>query len=155
MSATGWDASAAVLHCDNTFFEALLAADAEALDRVLADDFVIVDVMAGGVNTRDDFLVAIQGGAVQFTVIDRAPSQVAVRFRHGIAIAIGRTRMSVRSAFGESTVLSRYTHIFENASGSWRLVSAQGTRISRETADTDFGEPVSIVPLSRSSARAM
>jgi len=42
-----------VLGADEAFFDALLAADRAVLATILAVDFVIVDVMSGGVTERD------------------------------------------------------------------------------------------------------
>src|SRR5881409_3883056 len=43
-----------VLAAENQFFAALLAADTAVLRRLLADDFVIVDVLRGGEGTKAD-----------------------------------------------------------------------------------------------------
>jgi hypothetical protein len=47
------------LAADLQFCDALLAGDAEALDRILAAGFVLIDVMSGSEVTRSDFLAAI------------------------------------------------------------------------------------------------
>jgi ketosteroid isomerase-like protein len=53
------DTRAAVLASDDAFFGALLAADLTALADVLTEDFVIVDVMSGGVTERGALLEAL------------------------------------------------------------------------------------------------
>jgi pimeloyl-ACP methyl ester carboxylesterase len=125
---------ATVLAADRSFFDALLAGDASSLDGMLADDFVIVDVAAGGVTERADFIGAVAAGAVRFDAIDTDPTQTRVRFAGDGAIAVGRTtmRFCVPAADGDAsstTVQSRYTHVFRRSEAGWRLVSAQGTQI--------------------------
>ena len=56
------DDGAGIAAADEMFFGALLSADVAALEAVLADDFVIVDVMSGRVTGREEFLAAIGSG---------------------------------------------------------------------------------------------
>ena len=51
-----------VLACDESFFTALLAADHERLGAILADDFLIIDVLSGQVAGREALLAAIGSG---------------------------------------------------------------------------------------------
>ena len=48
-----------VLTCDESFFAALLAADHDLLGTILADDFLIIDVLSGQVARREELLAAI------------------------------------------------------------------------------------------------
>ena len=116
---------------DGRFFDALLAADPGALDEVLAPDFLIVDVAAGGVTDRADFLAAVQAGAVRFDAIQSFPAEAVIRTYAGTAIVVGRTAMSFTLPDGAPVnAASRYTHVFVRAAdGRWRLASAQGTAI--------------------------
>jgi ketosteroid isomerase-like protein len=115
------------LNADRQFFAALLAGDASALDRLLADDFMIIDVMSGSEHPKAAFIEAIEQRQVQFEAI--TPSEVRVRLYPGTALVTGRTEM--RGRFGETpfTTKSRYTHVYVLKDGSWRLVGAQGTPI--------------------------
>ena len=113
---------------DDAFFDALLAADTEALDQLLAQDFLIVDVARGGVTDRETFITAIGSLLAEFAAIDVA--QRTTR-RHGdAAVIVGRTRMRGSIAGERFSVDSRYTHVLVADGGAWRLASAQGTRIA-------------------------
>lgn len=46
-----------VLSCEESFFNALLAADHDSLGAILTDDFLIGDVMSGHVARRPDLHV--------------------------------------------------------------------------------------------------
>jgi NAD(P)H-dependent FMN reductase/ketosteroid isomerase-like protein len=117
---------------DAAFFAALLASDRAALESLLAEDFTIVDVSAGAVHTRADFLDAVAGGAVSFEAIETHPDEAILRVYGGdTGIVIGRTSMSFAGADGLAfSADSRYTHVFRFDASGWRLVSAQGTPIA-------------------------
>ena len=114
---------------EDAFFEALVTADAGLLGTILAEDFLIVDIMRGDITGRADFLAAVSAQAVTFHRIDPADRQVR---RYGAtAVVTGRTQMSGTSGDAEFTVASRYTHVFvDTGPGGWKLVSAQGTPIA-------------------------
>ena len=116
-----------VAAAESRFFTALVEADIAALDRLLSDDFILVDVMRGGEITRSTLLGAIGSGQLRFDTIERGDARER---RYSVAaVVVGRTRM--RGRFGDTPfeAESRYTHVYANEGGAWRLVSAQGTRI--------------------------
>jgi len=101
-----------VLGCDESFFSALLAADHELLGTILADDFLIIDVLSGQVAHREELLGAISSGQLRFAKVSRLAEERSVRFRDSAAVVAGRTRMAVRHRGDEVTVHSRYTHVY-------------------------------------------
>jgi uncharacterized protein (TIGR02246 family) len=115
---------------DQRFFAALRAGDAKALDDLLADDFMLIDVLRGGEIPRAALLEAVAGAMVRFESIEVLETRVR---RHGnAAIVTGRTAMQGRAGDQAWSVRSRYTHVFVEQSGRWRLVAAQGTPIADE-----------------------
>jgi hypothetical protein len=116
-----------VLACDESFFAALLAADHDLLGTILADDFLIIDVLSGQVARREELLGAIGSGQLRFTEVMRYADDRSVRLRDSAAVVAGRTRMVLRYQGDEVTAHSRYTHVYARDSGRWRLMSAQGT----------------------------
>ena len=118
---------ATALDADEAFFAALLAADRQALDLLLAEDFALVDVMAGQTVPRDVFLGLVATGQLTFFEVVRGAADVSVRQRPGLQVIVGRTRMTMRFEGAPITVNSRYTHVFVADAGGWRLLAAQGT----------------------------
>jgi hypothetical protein len=118
------------LAADREFFTALLSGSAETLDRILTEDFILIDVMRGGEITRDALLTVIASGQLKFETIE--PAEVRVRLYQATAVVTGRTQMSGR--FGETpfATRSRYTHVYVEQRGQWRLAAAQGTQIAPE-----------------------
>lgn len=115
------------LAADDAFFTALLAADGAALDALLAEDFVLVDVMAGQLVPRDAFLSFVGSGELVFVKVERDAADLAILERPGLRVITGRTRMTMRLGADEQVAASRYTHVFVEDDGRWRLLSAQGT----------------------------
>lgn len=113
---------------DRAFFAALLEGNAEALDQILADDFMLIDVLSGSEVPRAVLLTLIQSGRLKFDRIDIIESRV--RLYGTAAIVTGRTQMSGRFGDQPFAAASRYTHVFVEQKGRWRLTAAQGTQIA-------------------------
>jgi ketosteroid isomerase-like protein len=112
---------------DQGFFTALTGGDADALDALLTDDFLLVDVLRGDVMQRANLVGAIRDGLLRFDAI--VPEEAVVRRYGDAAIVVGRTEMAGSFAQTPWRARSRYTHVFVRRDGRWRLASAQGTPI--------------------------
>jgi|SRR5215470_10583766 len=115
------------LAADNEFFAALINADVETLDRILVDDFVLVDVMQGAEITKPTLRAAVASAQVEFHSI--IPAEQRVRCYGDTAVINGSTYMKGSVGGSAFAVHSRYTHIYIRELEKWRFVSAQGTRI--------------------------
>jgi hypothetical protein len=113
---------------ERKFFAALLDANVEALGQVLAADFILIDVMSGSEIPKNVLLDLIGSGELKFKTIERIES--LVRSYQAAAVINGRTLMS--GSFGDESfsASSRYTHVYIEEHGQWRMVSAQGTPIA-------------------------
>ena len=116
---------------EQEFFAALTEANMEILDAVLADDFVLIDVMTGSEVPKAALLDAISSEQVTFEAIERIEHRV--RAYGTAAVIVGRTEMSGRYSGQPFRVSSRYTHVFVDDGGHWRMVAAQGTQIAPPT----------------------
>ena len=118
------------LPADRRFFAALLNADANELSTLLADDFVLIDVMRGGEIPRPALIEAVRTWQVLFETIE--VDEARERRYGNVSVVTGRTRMRGRAGEQAWTVQSRYTHVYVRQRDAWRLVSAQGTQIAGE-----------------------
>jgi len=118
------------LVAERRFFDALIQGDTQALNRLLADDFILIDVLNGSEITRSTLLAVLESGQLKFEAIEAAEARV--RFYPGVAVVNGRTKMSCRYQEASITVASRYTHVYTWQQEQWRLVAAQGTQIAGE-----------------------
>jgi ketosteroid isomerase-like protein len=113
---------------EDQFFHALVAGDVERVDQLLAQDFLIVDVMSGAVADRTAFIAALRDRRLEFERMDLVERLTR---RHGdTAIIVGRTDMAGTFDAAKFAAASRYTHVLRREDdGRWRLANAQGTRV--------------------------
>lgn len=130
------------IYLDQQFFASLIRADVTSLSQLLADDFTMVDVMSGSEVDKPAFLTVLGSGGVKFETIE--PAEQLVRLYAPTVVITGRTRM--KGTFGGEpfAVESRYTHLYVNQGGEWRLVSAQGTKISPQSGGQREHEPTPV-----------
>ncbi|MFC4943929.1 nuclear transport factor 2 family protein [Pseudonocardia sp. GCM10023141] len=120
-----------VADTDRRFFDALIAADPATLDEVLDPEFLIVDVNAGAVTPRAEFVAFVASGAVRFTAIETFPGEAVTRQFGDTTVVVGRTAMEFTLPDGAQVRTgSRYTHVFVADGAGWRLASAQGTALA-------------------------
>lgn len=114
---------------DDRFFAALLAADGAELESLLAADFLLVDVVGGGVVERSAFVATVDSGLLDLNSIRVLERRTR---RHGdTAIVVGRTQMAGSFEGAPFEAASRYTHVLvRGPEQQWLLVNAQGTRIA-------------------------
>lgn len=114
------------LAAERQFFSSLIDSDVESLDRILGDDFLLIDVMTGSKIPKSDLLAVLRTGQLKFAAIE--PVESRLRLYGTTAVITGRTQMS--GQFGETPFVasSRYTHVYVKVQSQWRLVSAQGTQ---------------------------
>jgi hypothetical protein len=124
-----------VVSAEDQFFAALLQGDGGALDRVLAADFQLVDVMTGSEIARETLIELVGSGMLVFESVERIDARV--RLYPGAAIVTGQTRM--RGHFGDQPfgAHSRYTHVYVPEDGDWRLPRARPLRHRRPPARTN------------------
>jgi ketosteroid isomerase-like protein len=116
------------IETDHHFFAALITADVPELERMLAPDFILIDLMSGSEISKADFLGLVASRQIEFKVITSAENRV--RVYHATAVITGRTEMKGKLGDTPFLVHSRYTHVYEMEQNGWRLVSAQGTQIN-------------------------
>lgn len=118
-----------VVAADDRFFDALTRADSDGLDHLLVDDFILVDVLSGSEIEKSALVPLVGSGHLTFDEVRRDPANVRVRVYGPTAVVTGRTRMGGRYEGASWSASSRYTHVYIDDHGTWRLVSAQGTPI--------------------------
>ena len=124
------NASLDPLAVDRQFFTSLIQADFQTLDRLLARDFMLIDVMSGSEITKSSLLAVMGSGQVKFEAIE--PAENLVRLYQKTAVVTGQTQM--KGVLGDTpfSVSSRYTHVYVVQQRRWRLAAAQGTPIASE-----------------------
>ena len=107
-------------------FEAMTKQDVGALDTLLDDELDYVHT-GGNLESREQFIAAIRNRTLVYESI--APSDVRVRVYDGLALAIGRSQMRVRTASGVSSFEIRFTEVYVRKEGHWLLTAWEATRL--------------------------
>ena len=120
-----------VLAAEREFFTALTEADLATLDRILAEDFTLTDLV-GGQMTKGQFLGVLSEGQMKFlSITEQGGTRVRLYGERVAAAVTGKTVIEVRFMGRELSVESRYTHVYAVEAGEWRLEIAQGTPIQQ------------------------
>jgi ketosteroid isomerase-like protein len=122
----------AVLKVEDRFFAALSRRDRGALELLVADDCILVDVLTGSEVPRSVFLELVGSERLVFESIE--PLGARVRMYGVTAVVNGETRMVGRFETQRFTVHSRYTHVYAHMKDGFRLINAQGTPVTAVSA---------------------
>src|ERR1700722_19253699 len=98
------------LFAERQFFTSLAKGDLGPLDSLLADDFIMVDVLGGSEISKVALLAAMESGQLKFDAIVRADCHV--RFYRTTAVVNGRTHMTGSFDQTPFAANSRYTHVY-------------------------------------------
>lgn len=103
---------------------AFIKRDAAALDRILADDYYIIDPN-GSVGNKVQTIEDITSGATVFESIKY--DNLNVRVYGSFAIVTGGEAVTVRSDDQSQTATFRFTDVFALRLGRWQAISSQMT----------------------------
>jgi uncharacterized protein (TIGR02246 family) len=105
---------------DGERIQAQLHADATALDRIYADDFVGVGP-SGTVRTKPQVIADFTSGDLKFQSI--TTDEVQVRVYGNTAVETGRSTMTGQDKGKDVPRDTRFTRVWVNQRGHWRLVA--------------------------------
>jgi ketosteroid isomerase-like protein len=118
-----------LLNLENEFARAVASNDADALDRLLADDWVIVEP-DGGMIDKARFLGVIRSGALSHESMESTDLRVRV---YGYTALVTALTTSKGKFMGQDfSSCERATDIFVKQSGRWQCVFTQLTRFSKK-----------------------
>jgi ketosteroid isomerase-like protein len=110
--------------------EAFLARDTEALDRILADDFIFTDP-EGNLVTKADWIAEIGSGDLTFEAIHTDDLQI--RIYGDAAVTFGRVTMKGRSTKeGDFHASYCYTAMYVKQDGRWQAVAEQANLLPEQ-----------------------
>ena len=112
---------------EQEFTQAVAANDAAAIERLVADDWVIVDA-DGTVIDRSRFISAIESGALTHESMESTDLEVRV---HGDTAVVTGITTSKGQYLGEGfTTRERATDVLVRLDGRWLCVFSQLTRVA-------------------------
>jgi len=114
---------------EQSLVKAWLDRDATAVDRILADDWSVID-LGGRVLTKAE--VMREGfSSGERRIESGAIDEVRVRPLGDVAVVTGRSVLTGSYRGDRMTVTQRFTDVFAKRNGRWVIVASQGTRIAQ------------------------
>ena len=110
----------AIRQVDNERIQAQIHADATALDRIYADDFIGVGP-SGTVRTKPQVISDFTSGALKFQSI--TTDEVQVRVYENTAVETGLSTMVGQDKGKAVPRDTRFTRVWVKQQGHWRLVA--------------------------------
>jgi uncharacterized protein (TIGR02246 family) len=110
----------AIRQLDRERIQAQISADAPALDRLYADDFLGVGP-SGTVRTKAQVIADFTSGELKFQTI--TTDEVQVRIYGNTAVETGRSTMNGQDKGKAVPRDTRFTRVWVKQEGRWRLVA--------------------------------
>ena len=114
-----------ILKMEDEFGRAMIKNDPEAIGRLLADDWIIIDP-DGGIIDRARFLAVIRSGTLSHEVMDSRDVRVRI---YGNSAAVTALTTTTGQEFNTE---ERATDLWVKKNGQWMCVLSQLTRISKK-----------------------
>ena len=118
-----------LLKLENEFARAVTSNDADALDELLADDWVIVEP-DGSFIDKARFLGVIESGALSHESMES--TDLRVRIYGNTAVVTGLTATKGKFMGQDFTACERATDIFVKHTDRWQCVFTQLTRFAKK-----------------------
>jgi ketosteroid isomerase-like protein len=116
-----------LLKIEQDFQQAILENNAEAIERFVSDDWIIVN-SDGKIVDKDRFLAVVKSGALTHHTMQLDEPRVRV---HGdTGVVTGRARSAGKFIGAEFTTLELATDVFVKMAGQWRCILTHLTRIA-------------------------
>ena len=112
--------TAGIKQLDDERIQAQVGADASALDRIYADDFIGVGP-SGTVRTKKQVILDFTSGTLKFQSI--TTDEVQVRVYDNTAVETGLSTMDGQDKGKTVPRNTRFTRVWVKQQGSWRLVA--------------------------------
>ncbi len=118
---------ARVLALDNSWNRALETNDTKALDMLLADNFVSIDI-DGSMQTKREFLTSLKTAGYQVPS-QAVTEQSKVDVYGGSAVVIGIFRSQSKDKGKTTTRRERFLDTWVNLNGTWKCVASAAVLI--------------------------
>jgi ketosteroid isomerase-like protein len=106
--------------------QAQLTNNVSVVDRLLADDYLGIS-SNGTLETKADELARRRSGALRITHLDL--SDIKVRIYGDTAVVTSKADLVGRSGDRDISGRFRYTRVYSNRDGQWRIVSFEASRV--------------------------
>ncbi len=119
----------AILKLEADFADAIVRSDVQALDGLLADDWIIVDP-DGGIIDKARFLGVIESGLLTHEMMEATDVRVHIHGDTAVVVALTTTRGKFSGL--PFTTTERAADVFVRQGDQWRCVFSQLTRFAQK-----------------------
>jgi ketosteroid isomerase-like protein len=109
--------------------QAQLTNNIPEVDRLLADDYLGISAN-GTLETKADELTRRRSGSLHITQLDL--SDIKVRIYGDTAVVTSKADLIGKNGDRDISGRYRYTRVYSNRDGQWRIVSFEASRVSNE-----------------------
>ena len=109
--------------------QAQLTNNISVVDRLLADDYLGISAN-GTLETKADELASRRSGTLHITELEL--SDIKVRIYGDTAVVTSKAELVGKKGDRDISGRYRYTRVYSNRAGEWRIVSFEASRISGE-----------------------
>lgn len=114
---------------EKEFAEVIVRSDPEAIGRLVADDWIIVDA-DGGIVDRTRFFEVIKSGSLTHEMMESEDLRVRVYGETAVVTAVTRTKGTFMGQ--DFSTRERSTDVFVKRAGRWQCVLTHLTRLPKE-----------------------
>ena len=111
-----------IIALENRRIEAMINADVQALEEILADDLIYTHKTAR-LDTKTSFIEAISSGRSNYRSVQR--KDVKVRQFGDTAVVTGQAKFHV----GDNKFEARFIDVYAKRNDAWQMVAWQSTRL--------------------------
>jgi ketosteroid isomerase-like protein len=116
------------LKLEKQFTAAIIKNDPEAIERLVTDDWIIINA-DGGIIDKERFLEVIKSGALTHELMQSEDMRVRVYGDSAVVTALARSKGKFMGQ--EFTTHERSTDVFVRRDGQWRCVLTQLTGFTK------------------------
>ena len=119
--------SALIIALDKERMQAMADKDIAKLKNLLCKDLIYTHSSAR-LDTKESLIGAMESGATVYTAVE--PGDVKAQDLGDTVVLTGTAQISVELNGALNTFGVRFTDVYQNQSGTWRMVTWQSTKLS-------------------------
>ena len=114
-----------IIALDKERMQAMADKDVAKLKNMICKDLVYTHSSAR-LDTKDSLIGAMESGATVYTSV--VPSDVTAQDLGDVVVLTGNAQISVVSGGNPNSFGVRFTDVYQNQNGTWRMVAWQSTK---------------------------
>lgn len=115
-----------VIQVENRRFQAMMDADTNALESILADELTYIHTSAA-LDTKESFIRRLASGTLKYESV--VPGNMQVRSYGDTAVVTGNAEVQVSNSSNRTSFSIRFTDVLVQRDGRWQVVAWQSTRL--------------------------